>query len=280
MRDLWALLKEHREVLFLTTVASYSHLHYALYGPPAHLLVLPGLAVAVFFVLPLWAIVWMDTSDIAARVVATVGGVAAMWPALQWGYVDGAAKALRADAMPLVVGGAVGAALLAIAMTKGQVSWQDWGLGVGEIRWWGKPVGALLALIMIGIPITVLLFPEFAEFYPRYKPGRTDVVALLQYQVAMGVYMFCWEFFFRGFMLFGVARSLGAMPAILIQASPFFLLHENKPEPELISSWFGGILMGWLCLKARCVWPSFLLHWVLYSSMEISSFVARRLAEG
>lgn len=280
MRDLWALLREHREVLFLTTVASYSHLHYALYGPPAHLLILPGLAVAVFLVFPLWASVWLDTRDVVARGLALLGAGIAMTPALQWAYAEGARKALRIDANPLVLGSAVGLALMMLALGKGKVSAGEWGLSFGRVDWWGKPVGALLALILVGIPITVWLFPEFAEFYPRYKPGRTAVVPLLQYQLAMGVYMFCWEFFFRGFMLFGVNRTLGAMPAILIQASPFFLLHDNKPEPELISSWFGGILMGWLCLRARSIWPSFLLHWVLYSSMEISSFVVRRMAEG
>ncbi len=280
MRDLWALVREHREVLFLTTVASYSQLHYTLYGPPAHLLVLPSLAVAVFFVLPLWASVWMDTRDVGARGLAVVAAGAAMVPALQWAYVDGANKALKADATPLVVGAAVGAALVWIAMGKGGVSAREWGLTLGRMEWWGKPVGALLVLILVCIPVTVWLFPEFSEYYPRHRPGRSHIVPLLQYQLAMGVYMFCWEFFFRGFMLFGVNRSLGAMPAILIQASPFFLLHDGKPEPELISSWFGGIFMGWLCLRAKSIWPSFLLHWVLYSSMEISCFVARRLAEG
>ncbi len=280
MRDLWALLREHREVLFLTTVASYSHLHYALYGPPAHLLVLPGLAVSVFFVLPLWASVWLDSRDVPARGLALVAAVAAMLPALQWGYVEGGAKALKADPLPLVVGAGVGAALVLLAMARGRVSLGEWGLGFGRVDWWGKPVGLLLAAIFVGIPIAVWLFPEFAAYYPRYRAARTDVVPLVQYQVSMGVYMFCWEFFFRGFMLFGVNRTLGAMPAILIQASPFFLLHDSKPEPELISSWFGGILMGWLCLRARSIWPSFLLHWVMYSTMEVSSFVARRLAEG
>ena len=280
MRDLWALLWEHRAVLFLTTVASYSQLHYDRYGPPAHLLILPALAVSVFFALPLWCSVWLDTKDIAARGLALVAAIVAMLPALQWAYVDGGNKALRADPLPLVVGAGVGAALVVLAMAKGEVSGREWGLTFGRVGWWGKPVGLLLVAVFIGIPVVVWWFPEFAAYYPRYRPGRVAVLPLLQYQLSMGVYMFCWEFFFRGFLLFGVNRSLGAMPAILIQASPFFLLHDGKPEPEFIASWFGGILMGWLCLRAQSIWPSFLLHWVLYSTMEVSSFIARRLAEG
>ena len=52
-------------------------------------------------------------------------------------------------------------------------------------------------------------------------------------------------------------------------------VHDNKPEPEMISSWFGGILMGWLCWRAKSCWPSFLLHWIMYATMEVSAFVLR-----
>jgi len=209
-------------------------------------------------------------------VLSAIAAAVAMAPALYWSYGGkGSKAALKAEPEALLLGAGLGLALVFASMGRGKVSPTTWGLGLGEIRWWGKPVFGLVALILVAMPVVCWAFPEFAEFYPRYKPGRTDFVALLQYQLAMGVYMFCWEFFFRGFMLFGVERHLGAMPAILLQASPFFLLHANKPEPELISSWFGGILMGWLCLKARCMWPSFLLHWVLYSSMEVNSFLVR-----
>jgi membrane protease YdiL (CAAX protease family) len=278
-RELWQWCRANGGLLFLTTVAAYPQLHYMLYGPPAHVLVLPGLAVAVFLVLPLWASVLLDSREWTARTVATFGTMVAMAPALYWAYGDGGRKALMRDGMPLVYGGLVGVLAMLIAVrpgTKGQaIDLAEWGLGLGDWRWWGKPVGFLLALILIGMPIVAWAFPEFVEFYPRYKPGRTSAVALLQYQAAMGAYMFCWEFFFRGFMLFGIARYTGPVAAIVIQCYPFYLLHESKPEPELISSWFGGILMGWLCWKARCMWPSFLLHWVLYSSMEITAFIFR-----
>ena len=280
MGELWALLREHKAVLWITTVAAYSQMHYLIHGPPAHLLVLPGLAFAVFFVVPLFGSVWHDSRDLVARVLATLAAACAVVPATMWGHgVDGRAL-LKADATPLILGAGVGAMLVMLAMARGGVAPSTWGLGKGDAGWWLKPVVALLLVIVVLMPVVCWLFPEFAAYYPRYRPGRTDVTALLKYQLAMGAYMFCWEFVFRGFMLFGVARHLGAMPAILLQASPFFLLHHNKPEPELISSWFGGILMGWLCLRARCMWPSFLLHWVLYSSMELNAFWVRRLAEG
>lgn len=273
--ELWQWTRENGWMLFLATVAAYAQQHYDLYGPPAHLLILPGLAVAVFLVFPLWASVVHDSRDRLAQVLAALGAAAAMAPALVWSYFPGGKDALKADASALVVGGTVGLALVIAAAGRGKVDLGAWGLGPGRIRWWGGPVGLLLLLIAVGIPTTVWLFPEFAQFYPRYKPARTDAVALLQYELAMGVYMFCWEFFFRGFMLFGLARSLGPVAAIVVQCYPFFLLHDNKPEPEMASSWFGGILVGWLCWRAGSMWPSFLLHWIMYASMEVTAFVVR-----
>lgn len=280
MQELVAQVREHRAVLWLTTVAAWCHMHYLIHGPPAHLLVLPGLAFAVFFVVPLAAAVWHDSRDVAARGLASVAALMALIPALQWAHQDGARAAMRVHAEPLLLLAGGGTALVLAAMGRGGVAPATWGLGRGDLGWWLKPVAALIVTILVAMPLVCWAFPEFASFYPRYRPGRTDLGLLLQYQLAMGAYMFCWEFFFRGFMLFGLARHLGALPAILLQASPFFLLHVDKPEPELVSSWFGGLLMGWLCLRARCMWPSFLLHWVLYSSMEVNAFVVRGLTDG
>lgn len=274
-RELWGWTREHGWMLFLATVAAYSQLHYDLYGPPAHLVILPALALSVFLVLPTWGAVVHDSSDAPAMGLAGVGMAAAMGPALIWAYHPSGKTWLKEDPTALAIGAAVGVVLVVAAMARGKVPWSRWGLGFGDRRWWLPPVGALLIAILVCIPLVVWLFPEFAQYYPRYKPARTSAVALVEYELAMGVYMFCWEYFFRGYMLFGLARTLGPAAAIVIQAYPFFILHQQKPEPEMISSWFGGILMGWLCWRSKSAWPSFLLHWVMYTTMEVTAFLVR-----
>ena len=283
-RELWQWTVDNRGVLFLTTVAAFAHLHYDQHGPPAKLLILPTLAIIIFLVVPWAASLLYDVSDTAAKIVAGIGAVVALAPAMFWAHGQlvldkgqSARRILAVDPSPLVVCSLVGLALVMLASWKGRFDLDAWGMGLGDVRWWRRPVGILLALIAVGIPTTAWLFPEFVSFYPRYAPAREspDVVALLQYQLAMGIYMFCWEYFFRGFMLFGLARHFGPVAAILLQASPFFLLHDAKPEPELISSWFGGILVGWLSWRSKSFWPSFLLHWIMYATMEVSAFVMR-----
>ncbi len=71
-----------------------------------------------------------------------------------------------------------------------------------------------------------------------------------------------WEFLFRGWILFGYARKFGP-EALWIQAVPFALMHNGKPEVETLSTIFGGFAFGWVAWRTRSfVWP-FLIHWFI-----------------
>ncbi len=277
VRELWSWVVEHRQVLLLGTVAAFSQLQYAAHGPPAKIFIVSTFAIWSFLAIPWAATVFVDVQDRLARGLAGLAIAAALVPALYWAHMPGARRAISQDPTLLVAGSGIALVLVVLASLRGRLDVREWGLGFGDVGWWSRPVLILLALIGVGIPIAAWFFPELVQFYPRYRPARLgpDLAGLLQYQVAIGVYMFCWEYFFRGFMLFGMARYFGPVASILIQAYPFFLLHEGKPEPELISSWFGGILVGWLAWRAKSAWPSFLLHWVLYASMEITAYIFR-----
>jgi membrane protease YdiL (CAAX protease family) len=69
-----------------------------------------------------------------------------------------------------------------------------------------------------------------------------------------------WEFFYRGFMLFGLRRYVGDWLAICIQTIPQCLWHIGMPTGEILSSIAGGILFGIMALRTRSIlWPM-LLH--------------------
>ncbi len=71
-----------------------------------------------------------------------------------------------------------------------------------------------------------------------------------------------WEFFFRGWILFGYARKFGPQ-ALWLQAVPFALAHIGKPEVETLSTIFGGFVFGWVAYRTKSfVWP-FLIHWFI-----------------
>ncbi|GAB4504706.1 MAG: CPBP-Thermo-1 family intramembane metalloprotease [Anaerolineales bacterium] len=71
-----------------------------------------------------------------------------------------------------------------------------------------------------------------------------------------------WEFFFRGWILFGYARKFGP-EALWLQAVPFALAHVGKPEVETLSTIFGGFAFGWVAWRTRSFVYPFLIHWFI-----------------
>ena len=68
-----------------------------------------------------------------------------------------------------------------------------------------------------------------------------------------------WEFVFRGFLLFALARVAGPN-AIVLQAIPFAIAHIGKPELETLSTIFGGTAFGWVAWRSRSYFYAFLIH--------------------
>ena len=71
-----------------------------------------------------------------------------------------------------------------------------------------------------------------------------------------------WEFFFRGFILFGYERKFGAH-ALWLQAVPFAMAHIGKPGVETFSTIFGGFFFGWAAWRTRSFFYPFLIHWFI-----------------
>jgi uncharacterized protein len=78
--------------------------------------------------------------------------------------------------------------------------------------------------------------------------------------------LFGWEFLFRGWLLFGLARKFGP-EAIWLQAVPFAIAHIGKPEVETLSTIFGGFLFGWIAWRTRSFFYPLLLHWFVGAFM-------------
>ena len=72
--------------------------------------------------------------------------------------------------------------------------------------------------------------------------------------------LFGWEFFFRGFILFGYARFFKDN-ALWLHAVPFALAHLGKPDVETLSTIFGGFVFGMVAWRSRSFLYAFLIHW-------------------
>jgi len=130
---------------------------------------------------------------------------------------------------------------------------------------------AVLALYLLMLPLLLLASrsPSFQTGYPLCKSAAAHLNVLIAYELLYGLYMFSWEFFFRGYMLFGLERDLGSGYAVLIQTTPFVLMHIGKPFPEAFGSVFAGMILGILAIETRTFIFGALLHWMVAASLDL-----------
>jgi len=102
--------------------------------------------------------------------------------------------------------------------------------------------------------------PEFRSYYQMHD---IDWPELLRNH---SLYMFAWEFLFRGYMLFGLEKSIGKS-AIFVQTIPFVLLHLGKPILETLACIPGGFILGYVAYRTRSFLPCFIIHLGIYVMM-------------
>jgi membrane protease YdiL (CAAX protease family) len=104
---------------------------------------------------------------------------------------------------------------------------------------------------------------SFRSYYLDYLPAPGDVSTPLMI-LTLVVYMFCWEWFFRGFLLFGIAQGFGAVVAIVVQAALFGAMHWGKPMAEFYSSFIGGLILGIVAWRQKSFAVAFYVHALLH----------------
>lgn len=141
-------------------------------------------------------------------------------------------------------------ALLILVVFREPLS--EYGFRPGDWRF-GLPASALCILAITLILPSVLRLEELKQFY-SISPTSTQGFIFNTTVSLIG-----WEFFFRGFLLFALARIAGPY-AILLQAVPFTLAHFGKPELETLSCIFGGSAFGYLAWRTKSFFYPFLIH--------------------
>jgi len=136
---------------------------------------------------------------------------------------------------------------------------RDYGFRIGNWKWAIIVTPACLAAMAL-ILYGASKIPEFHSYYYSYAVDWPDLV------LDTALYMFAWEFLFRGYMLFGLEKSIGKS-AILVQLIPFVLLHLGKPFLETLACIPGGFGFGYLAYRTRSFLPGFIIHFGIYLMM-------------
>ncbi|MHB1000540.1 MAG: CPBP family glutamic-type intramembrane protease [Armatimonadota bacterium] len=146
-----------------------------------------------------------------------------------------------------------------------------------------KPVSGIngyklvIILFLLALPVYIIAarMPGFQAYYPIQKQAAYDLGYFGYYELSYGMYLFCWEFFFRGFLLFGLARSIGWW-SVFVQAAAFGIMHIGKPGPEIAASFAAGILLGFIAFRSKSFIPCFVLHWASALTFDILVIMAKK----
>jgi membrane protease YdiL (CAAX protease family) len=128
----------------------------------------------------------------------------------------------------------------------------DFGLKWGDFKVWGYYV-AIVCLIAAPILFATSLTPAFQKYY------SVELFNPITYSLVNCASLFASEFFFRGFLLFGLKDKMKEA-SIFVQMIPFVLVHLGKPELETLSTILTGILFGYIAYRGKSFWPAFLIH--------------------
>jgi len=157
--------------------------------------------------------------------------------------------------------------------------WRDRDMGIG---WYGlrregfdwRPYGLLL-LLMVPLVVGAAFTSDFLAFYPTIKMNYVRQYDLLPPGWILAIYEFIYasdflwtELVFRGFLVLGLSRVLGAH-SVVPMCSVYAARHFAKPLGEAISSIFGGYILGVIALRSRNILGGVWVHMGIALMMEL-----------
>ena len=120
-----------------------------------------------------------------------------------------------------------------------------YGLQLGDWRW-GLGLAVVGCVVMTPIVLVLSGTPDFRAYY---APSAEPLPGLL---FTNGIDLVSTEFVFRGFLMLTLARVFGPI-GLVVALFPFTFTHLTKPESELLSTFFGGAVYGWLAWRTRSI---------------------------
>ena len=158
--------------------------------------------------------------------------------------------------------------LIAIAFTPG-LRLVDCGLRVRGIRGHFWIYGVLFAIVL-PVVFGVSFTRDFSTYYPFYKNAHRSLEEFAIWESLYIVQFISLEFFFRGFLLQPLERSMGPY-AIFAMTAPYVMIHFGKPMPECFGAIIAGVVLGTLALRTRSIWLGALIHVTVALSMDLAA---------
>lgn len=145
-----------------------------------------------------------------------------------------------------------------------------------RVVWEPKVWLLYLGLIGLVLPLTYLASanPAFLRTYPKYAGAGDSLGQFFTWEVAYAFQFLMLEFFFRGFLCFALARSIGSL-AVFVMVVPYAMIHLNKPLAECLGAILTGVVLGTLALRTRSIFGGVAVHCVIAWGMDLSALAQK-----
>jgi membrane protease YdiL (CAAX protease family) len=109
---------------------------------------------------------------------------------------------------------------------------------------------------------------SFQQVYPFVAEAKSSLPKFLIWELFYVLQFISLEAFFRGYLLFTLARATHDHVAIAMMTVPYAMIHFHKPMPEALGAVAAGVILGWLALKYRSWAGGALLHSLVAVTMD------------
>src|SRR6201999_3157992 len=130
------------------------------------------------------------------------------------------------------------------------------------------PIYVVLFLLVLPAVVLASRTAAFRETYPFYRLANRSVADLVLWELLYAAQFLSLEFFFRGFILHGLRRALGAN-AIFVMLVPYCMIHYGKPFSETLGAIGAGLILGTLAMRTRSIWGGVLIHIGVATTMDL-----------
>ena len=130
------------------------------------------------------------------------------------------------------------------------------------------PLYVVMFLVFLPVVFAAAKTDSFRHTYPFYRMANRSYFDLWAWEALYAAQFISLEFFFRGFLLQGLRRAMGAN-AIFVMIVPYCMIHYGKPMTETLGAIGAGLLLGTLAMRTRSIWGGVLIHIGVATTMDV-----------
>lgn len=145
-------------------------------------------------------------------------------------------------------------------------------INLGESLIWSAALGALVILMQSRSARQ----PENTKQYPQIKSDRWNTRLVVKNSLGWFIYLFAYEYMYRGILLFGLIDYFGTWPAIMVNTIVYSLAHIPKGNREAVAAIPFGILLCVLTLRTGTIWIAVMVHLALALSNDYFALAERK----